>query len=197
VYEGPIALTEATHLKARILSDNKWSSLAEATFALQSVVDGLRINEIMYHPSDTGNPDDPNTEYIELMNISDQPINLGLVRFTRGITLDLPSIELASNDVVLIVKDIAAFENKYGVDLPVIGQYTGNLSNSGEWLELQDVAGYTIHRLQYKDGWHDATDGDGHSLTLNDPTQAASDTGSDPALWHASAVLGGTPGWVD
>jgi len=196
-YEGPIALTEATHIKARILQDNKWSSLAEMTFAMQSVVDGLRISEIMYHPPETGNPEDPNTEYIELMNISDKPIPLGLVRFTRGITFELPSIELAANDVVLIVKDSVAFENMYGVDLPVIGQYAGSLSNSGEWLELQDVAGYTIHRLQYKDDWHDVTDGDGYSLTLHDPTQAASDTGSDPALWRASAVLGGTPGWVD
>jgi hypothetical protein len=196
-YNGSIVITQAAHIKARILRDATWSSLTDMTFTLQSVAAGLRIEEIMYHPFETGNPNDPNTEYIELMNISDQPIHLGLLRFTQGITLDLPAMEMAPHETVLVVKDRVAFENRYGPDLPVIGQYTGSLRNSGESITLVDAADHVIHRFAYEDDWYDTTDGDGYSLTLIDPGQAPSDMPADPNLWRPSAVQGGTPGWVE
>ena len=90
------------------------------------------ISEIMYHPLDTGNPDDPNTEYIELTNIADQSINLNMVRFTKGIDYTFPSFDLPAGGYCLVVKDLAAFQAKYGSKLPVVGQYTGSLDNAGE-----------------------------------------------------------------
>ena len=197
VYEGPITLTQAAHIKARTLGNGQWSSLTDMTFAMQSAKDGLRITELMYHPSDTGNPDDPNTEYLELMNTSDQPIHLGMVRFTEGLGGDLPAVEIAPNEAVLMVKDITAFQNRYGLDLPVIGEYTGSLSNSGEWIELRDAADHIVHRLEYQDDWYDVTDGDGYSLTVIDPQQSDTEMLTDKALWHASGSLGGTPGRVE
>ncbi|GAI26668.1 unnamed protein product, partial [marine sediment metagenome] len=77
-YTGPITLTHSTQVKARILRGGTWSALNEATFAVGPVADNLRITEIMY------NPDDPNTEYIELKNIGAETINLNLVSFTNG-----------------------------------------------------------------------------------------------------------------
>ena len=101
----------------------------------------LRVSESMYHPLDTGNPNDPNTEYIELTNIANQSINLNLVRFTDGIDYTFPSFELPAGGYCLVVKDLAAFQAKYGPKLPVVGQYAGSLDNAGERIELVDAAG--------------------------------------------------------
>ena len=38
-------------------------------FAIGPVAENLRITEIMYHPEDTDDPNDPNEEFIELKNI--------------------------------------------------------------------------------------------------------------------------------
>jgi hypothetical protein len=81
--------------------------------------------------------------------------------------------------------------------LPVIGEYTGSLSNSGEWVELRDAADHIVHRLQYQDDWYDVTDGDGYSLTVNDPEQTSSEMLPDKNLWHPSVVFGGTPGLIE
>ena len=72
----------------------------------------------MYHPADTGYPDDPNTEYIELTNIGTETINLNLARFTDGIDFTFPSFELVPGECCIVVKDAVAFEVKYGLDLP-------------------------------------------------------------------------------
>jgi len=56
-------------------------------------------------------------------------------------------LELAPGEYVLAVKDVGAFEARYGADLPVIGPYAGSLTNAGERLTLQDAAGQTIHDL--------------------------------------------------
>ncbi|MHC4642514.1 MAG: chitobiase/beta-hexosaminidase C-terminal domain-containing protein [Planctomycetota bacterium] len=76
----PFTLNKTTLVKARVLDGSTWSALNEATYAVGPVVDNLRITEIMYHPKDTGNPSDPNKEFIELKNIGIDTLNLNLVR---------------------------------------------------------------------------------------------------------------------
>ncbi len=77
---------------------------------------------------------------------------------------------------MLVVKDRVAFEARYGPGLPIAGRYEGNLSNAGERIRLQDAAGRTIHDFRFEDLWYKATDGEGYSLTVVDPTTA------DPGL---------------
>ncbi|MBN1123631.1 MAG: lamin tail domain-containing protein, partial [Sedimentisphaerales bacterium] len=81
-YTGdPIVLEASRQIKARArASDETWSALNEATFAVGPVADNLRISEVMYHPAG-----DPNNEFIELQNIGEVTIDLSLVRFTDGI----------------------------------------------------------------------------------------------------------------
>jgi hypothetical protein len=102
---------------------------------------------------------------------------------------------LPSGGYCLLVKDIPAFEARYGGKLPVVGQYTGSLSNGGERIELVDAIGQVVQSFEYKDNWFDLTDGRGYSLSVRDP-QADLDL-SDEAAWRPSARAGGSPGADD
>jgi hypothetical protein len=196
-YQGPIALDASTQVKARVLSGSTWSALNEAVFAVGPVAESLRISEIMYHPADTGDPNDPNTEYIELTNIGAQSINLNLVRFTNGVDFTFPRFELAPGGYCLAVKDVAAFESKYSTGLPVAGRYAGSLSNAGERIELQDAAGNVIHDFSFDDGWFKTTDGGGFSLTVKDPRKVDPNALGDEVAWRPSTRKGGSPGASD
>jgi len=195
-YTGPIKLSHSARVKARALSGTTWSALNEAVFAVGPVAQTLRISEIMYHPADTGDPNDPNTEFIELTNIGAETINLNLVGFTNGIDFTFPSFDLAPGGYCLVVKDTAAFEANYGTGLPVAGQYAGSLSNAGERLELLDAVGTVIHSFRFQDDWFDATDGEGFSLTVKDP-RADPNTLESKNAWRPSATMGGSPGADD
>ncbi|MBM4028450.1 MAG: hypothetical protein FJ280_24100, partial [Planctomycetes bacterium] len=196
-YTAPIRLDATAQIKARALVAGRWSALNEAIFAVGPVAESLRISEIMYHPPDTGHPDDPNTEFIELMNVGAATIDLGLVRLTEGIRFTFASFKLPPHHCCLVVKNIPTFAAKYGAGLPVAGQYTGSLSNSGERLVLLDAAGRTIHDFTYSDAWHRSTDGRGFSLTLRDPYQVNPETLGDKAAWRPSTQPGGSPGVAD
>ncbi len=196
-YTAPVRLDESTQIKARAVVGGRWSALNEAVFAVGPVAEGLRISEIMYHPRETGNPNDPNAEYIELMNIGLKTINLGLVRFTDGIDFTFPSYTLPPAGCCLAVKDPAAFEARYGPGLPVAGRYSGSLSNAGEHLVLQDAAGRTIHSFTYGDNWYNSTDGNGFSLTVSDPYMVDPNGLGEKAAWRPSTKVDGSPGFAD
>ncbi len=168
-----VILTRSTHVKARILDGTTWSALNEAIFAIGPVAENLRITEIMYHPQNTGNPKDPNTEFIELKNIGASTLNLNLVKFTEGINFTFPDTELDPDECIVVVRDQSAFEAKYGTGINTAGQYIGSLANNGERIKLQDAAGQTILDFEYEDGWYSITDGDGFSLTIIEPGDSA------------------------
>lgn len=194
-YAGPISITGSMQVKARVLvpgnTYSPWSGLAEATFAVGPVAENLRISELMYHPAD------PNTEFVELTNIGDESINLNLVKFTNGVEFTFPGFKLAPAAYVLVVEDPNAFEARYGPGLPVVGTYAGNLSNSGEQIEIQDAAGQVIQSFRFKDGWYDTTDGGGFSLTVKDPAAADPNAVTQKTAWRPSTAEGGSPGSND
>ncbi len=194
LYNSPLALTESAHLTTRHYHDKTWSAIQEAVFGVGPVANDLRITEIMYHPEDTGQAYDPNTEFIELQNTGQEPINLNLVRFTDGISFTFPAIELASKDTILVVKNVTAFKAKYGDDLPVIGEYEGLLSNNGEHLRLVNAVDQVIHDFKYNDTWYKSTDGDGYSLVVTWPAQSDPAQWGDQTLWRPSRAKGGSPG---
>ncbi|NIP28301.1 MAG: hypothetical protein GWN67_03960, partial [Phycisphaerae bacterium] len=156
-----------------------WSALNEATFAIDPVVENLRITEIMYHPQFTGNLNDPNREFIELKNVGSDKLNINLVRFTEGIDFTFPDMELDPGEHVVVVKNQSAFQAQYGTGINTAGQYTGSLANDGERIKLEDAIGRTILDFEYKDGWRSITDGDGFSLTIINPDNTY---GSDEGL---------------
>jgi hypothetical protein len=190
-YTGPITLSRSASVKARAWLNGVWSALNEAVYAVGPVAESLRISEIMYHPAD------PNAEYVELTNIGSESINLNLVELAAGVDFVFPSFGLAPGGYCLVVKDITAFEARYGGGLPVVGQYSGSLSNAGERIELRDAAGTVVHDFRYEDDWFDISDGMGYSLTVKDPRTADPNALRDKDLWRPSAYPGGSPGTDD
>ena len=197
-YTDPFKLTESRDVKARALDAGKWSALNEATFAIGPVAESLRITEIMFHPEDTADPNDPNEEYVELKNVGGQAINVNLVRFTNGIDFTFGDLELPPGGLVVAVKDRAAFDAQYPAYSGLIaGEYSGSLDNGGERIEVEDAAGQTIHNFRYGDDWRLIADGDGFSLTIINPANPDPNSWGEKDSWRASAYPGGSPGSDD
>jgi hypothetical protein len=200
-YNTPVTLTESTQIKARVLVGSNpyslWSGLAKPSFAVGPVAENLRITEIMYHPQDTNEPNDPNEEFIELKNIGAETLNLKLVSFTEGINFTFRSLQLDPNEYVVVVQDQNEFEAKYGTDPNIAGEYSGRLANDGERIRLEDANGTAILDFTYRDGWYDITDGLGFSLTIKDPNISEPNDWGEKSAWRPSAGVGGSPGWDD
>ena len=192
---GTVTINNSLTLKARAYysSSSKWSALTEANFSVGPVKDKLRITELMYHPA---SPGDPSGEFIELKNIGTTTLNLNLVKFTDGIHFTFPNTTLAAGAYILVVEDISAFNAKYGSGKNIAGQYTGNLSNAGEHIRLEDAIGRTILDFNYVDSWQDSTDGEGFSLNILDANTDANNWNKQES-WAASKYTDGTPGVVD
>lgn len=160
----------------------------------------LRISEIMFHPATAGtNISSEEYEFIELRNISTNvTLDLTGVRLTNGIAFDFTGgavTSLGPQGSVLLVKNLAAFTQRYGTGLPVAGQYSGSLDNSGERLRLIDGAGEEILDFVYNNAWYPPTDGAGYSLVIVDEN-AEPDLWSDKLNWRPSVELNGSPGTV-
>jgi hypothetical protein len=187
-----------------VLSGNTWSALNEAVYAVGPVAENLRITEIMYNPPRVkGVPpsdleqDARDTEFIELQNIGAETINLNLVKFTNGVNFTFPSVELAAGEYVVVVQDRNVFEDRYGRNTNIAGQYSGRLNNAGERITLEDAIGRTILDFSYKDGWRSLTDGEDFSLTIIDPANSDLSSWDEKDSWRPSAYAGGSPGYDD
>jgi len=183
------------------LLDNKGRLVSSVTYqgAPSNQQRYLRITEVMYNPADGDAFDSQDYEYIELKNIGTAPLSLNGVKFTDGISFNLPGISLAAGEYFAVVKNQAAFVSRYTAagDVRTLGPYDGLLSNSGENLKLEDSTNSTILEFGYNDGWYDITDGAGFSLTVEDPTAAYPNQWDDKSAWRPSAAAGGSPGWDD
>ncbi len=175
-----------------------WSGPVAATFYL--TVPPLRITEIMYHPANppTGDTNDPdNFEYLEVKNIGATPLNVNRFRLRGGVDFDFPNEMLAAGARAVIVKNVAAFQARYGAGPRILGSYPNdNLANDGDHLVLEGGVHEPILDFNYEDDWYPTTDGHGFSLQIvNDG--AATDTWGLKSSWRASSVAGGTPSAAD
>ena len=155
----------------------------------------LRVTEIMYHPPlpPSGPFGSEEYEYIELRNISASPLNLNGVHFAQGIEFTFGNITLPAGAYILVVKNIAAFESRYGPGFNIAGQYIGSLDDNGENIEIQDAVGEKVQDFSYNNSWYPITDGAGASLVIiND--QAPWDSWGLKASWRPSTYDNGTPG---
>ena len=130
------------------------------------------------------NPDlgDNQYEFVEVMNISNNPVNLAGARFeqavidgeSEGITYTFGNQVLAPQQRIVIARNVEAVRARYGNDIPLAsgsdgfdgpeGQWTGGrLGDGGETLTLVDSNGDLIQQVAYDDGgrWADRADGVG------------------------------------
>jgi hypothetical protein len=193
----PIAINTTTTVRARNFDGGEWSPLNEATFltGIPAASSNLVISEIHYNPSDAQGE---LAEYVELMNISDQIVDLSGVAFSAGIAFAFESsATIAPRQRAILVADPIAFEAAYGASATILGTYTSRLANGGERLTLNTADASSIQSVRYNDRspWPSEADGTGYSLVLISPESAPDH--ELPQNWRASVDAGGNPGTSD
>jgi hypothetical protein len=163
----------------------------------------LRISEVMYHPQDsqTGTRfEDDDYEFIELVNTSaTESLDLENVVLTEGVQFTFPHMTLAPGQLVVVVRDEAAFVERYGAGINIAGQYGDTaedykLSNGGESVRLEIALGDTIQHFSYDDDWYRETDGVGASLEFINPSRPDLESWNESEAWRPNPSVGGSPG---
>jgi hypothetical protein len=177
-----------TLIRARIRDGETWSALNEALFAFDgdpaSTVP-LRVLKLMYHPPDAP-AGDPNAEFVELINVGTESIELGGIHFTDGVEFTFPARTLPPGQTVLVVLSTAVFRTQYGPRDNVAGQIaSGKFDNAGERIALADADSRLIQEFTYDDAWHPQTDGDGWLLECIDPSNPVLEDWNLPECWRA------------
>ena len=203
VLDSSITIGATTHVRARVLNGATWSGLVEAWYFVEdepASAENLGISKIHYHPSNptveeiaAGFDNDDDFEFLELRNLSEQTVHLGGSRFSDGIEFTFGDNSILPQGRLLLVSDREAFEQRYGNVLPRVGEYTGNLRNSGESLRLLDFGGGVIEEIEFNDrgSWPKSADGDGPSLVR------MVDSANGPFAWRPSVSMIGSPGIDD
>ncbi|MFT5527641.1 MAG: hypothetical protein ACI9HK_005625, partial [Pirellulaceae bacterium] len=203
IYGGtPIPVNQSNHVRARLLSaGGEWSALSDAVYG---VLEQLRISELNYNPV---NPtaaelavipglDNDDFEFIELVNTGDSALDITGYAFEPGTPVDytFPAITLQVDEQIIVVRNQAAFELRYGTGHNIAGTYSGKLSNDGEEIVMLDSVNAEVFRFTYNDSgaWPGRADGNGSSLEVID---FAGDY-NDPQNWRASNEYGGSPNEV-
>ena len=156
-----------------------------------NLVASLRVTEIMYHPADGPGA----VEFVELLNIGGEPLQLGGVRFSEGIRFTFPEMTLNPGSFVSISADEVAFRTLFGAEPMLAGTFDGKLDNGGEMLRLELPAPFeaVIQCFTYSDDWFPVTDGTGVSLNIRNYLLPAG-SWNDASNWKPGTESGGSAG---
>jgi len=195
--EVVISVSDPTLIRARVFNNGEWSGISEVKFMKDnSNLNSLKITELHYHPEDyiTGSDttDGKDLEFIEFRNTGNKAINFSGFELDSAVNYIFPDETLLPpGQFYVVASKPSRFWDYYGM-LPS-GNFSGNLSNSGEEILLKDKNGYSVINFTYSDTypWPEEADGMGFSLSseLNNPI---GDPG-DYRYWKSSATKGGTP----
>lgn len=194
LYNGSITMNSNVRVFARARVGANWSGNTVETYVTTTPT--LVITELMYNPAPpaTGSPYvAQDFEYIELKNIGTMPINLSNYKLTNGVDYIFPNVTLGVGLNILVVKNRAAFEARYGNTLNIAGVFTGSLNNMGEQVALVGPLNEPILDFEYGGSWYPTADGLGFSLVIINPL-APLDSWNYKSSWRASGALGGSPG---
>ncbi|MCW5551062.1 MAG: lamin tail domain-containing protein [Verrucomicrobiae bacterium] len=185
------------------------------------------INEIMFFPPDVGGQPNTDEEFIELHNpgavaafLYDQLFPTNTWRLRDGVTFDFPPqlsiptggfLLLVSFDPVASPAKLTAFRTAYNVpaNVPVLGPYTGKLSDTGEALEVLEpdtpqgplspnpgfVPYMQTERIKYASAapWPTNAAGSGRSLQR----RVSLAYGNEPLNWVAGTPSAGRANVID
>lgn len=150
--------------------------------------DIVKINEIMFNPVD-GKP-----EWIELVNVSTDTINIKnwiisdlLTTPTKGFITNEDTF-ISSDEIFIIAKD-TSFNNAYpGVTCKIFYTNFGSLGNTADGVILYDFRNGIIDSLFYRSHWGGSKGYSLERISLTSPT-------NDSTNWSSSLDLSGsTPG---
>lgn len=149
----------------------------------------VTFNELHYNP-----PAGQEAEWIELHNQMAVNIDLSGWSLADGVGFVFPEGTVIPGGGHLIVAKTPGHASLAGVP-GVLGPFTGNLSNSGETIDLLSRTGRLMDRLSYADlsPWPQAADGAGATLAKRHPGSTA----EVPGNWRASTQAGGSPAAVN
>jgi hypothetical protein len=173
-------------------ADNTAFAILQVRYLSGSVV----INEIMYHPAPTGEESEREPEWLEILHLAEDPINLAgwTVEDSRGQPEALcdSSAALAPGDYVIVAAaDPEAFAAAYPQTAGTVLFPPGglpSLNNSEDLLLLRDPAGTTVDSVLYSGTWGG---GSGISLERVNPHLGS----NDPLNWGWCVHrAGSTPG---
>ncbi|MES2569266.1 MAG: CotH kinase family protein, partial [Verrucomicrobiota bacterium] len=172
---------------------------------------GVVINEIMFHPA--GLPENPALEWVELYNADPaDPVDLSGWKLSRGIDFLFPAgTTLAPGGYLVVAANVEAFNTAHPeAVIPLIGGWSGKLSNSEDTIRLENPQGTKIHEVSYADEgdwavrardvvdlghqgwmWSSEADGNGKSLELRNAALFSINNGQN---WASSVSAGGSPG---
>jgi hypothetical protein len=206
LYSAAVQISDHTVFRARAKLGNDWSGINSASFIINAVPadpTNLVISEFSYRPAlptpselDAGFAKRTEFEFIELMNVSSQTIDLGSVAFTQGLEYIFPEFTpLNPGERFVLAENEAAFAFRYGFSAN--RKFGGELSNDGEQIILKDATGNVIHDFTYNDQlpWPLLADGGGFSLVLIDPFGLPDHAAAEN--WRPSVNPGGSPGGKD
>ena len=123
-------------------------------------------------------------QWVELYNRGSEAVDLTGWQFDEGIFYDFePGTMLGPGEYLVLAENADSFSAQYP-DVPLTGQFRGNLARAGELVALTDAFGNPADEVDYRDGgrWDELADGGGSSLELRDP---AADN-AVPESWSAS-----------
>ena len=156
----------------------------------------LKVTEVHYHPADLvigdRTVDGKDLEFLELKNTGMNAVDISGVTIDTAVRYTVPSgVMLPPKGFYVIASKPEEFYSYYGMSPS--GNFSGNLSNSGEFVLINDRTMNRILSFTYSDDmpWPVEADGDGYSLV---PRQV--DPTDDPdlaAYWRRSANIGGSP----
>jgi|TARA_B110000914_G_C15520980_1_gene476912 hypothetical protein len=207
-YTSPLNINSRTRLITRTKDGSRWSGRVERTYYQTSKLPQLVISEINYHPADpspseiaAGFDNSDDFEFFEIENIGNTPADLNSLAVSGGIEFEFSSgtiPTLASGQRVLVVRNQAAFELRYGNVHPVSGEYSGALNNAGDIINLKDtLLELILQSATYSDShpWPLCADGEGYSLILKLPE--SNPDHNLPSNWRCSTGVHGNPGASD
>lgn len=164
------AAEEGVSFGRHVSSEGKEHFVRQSALTLNGPNAGPRvgpvvISELMYHPRDIGTNDNTIDEFIELRNISAQPVPLfdeafptNTWKLTGGIAFAFPAnVTLAPGEAILVVSftptngpTLSNFRNTYnlGGTMPRIwGPFSGRLNNDNDRVALRKAEGLATNEL--------------------------------------------------
>ena len=88
--------------------------------------------------------------YIELKNIGTNALQMRNTQLSGGIDFTFSNLVLTAGQRVLVVKNKAAFQSRYGPNIAVAGEFARDLSNQGDRLVLTGPLGEPILDFAYQ-----------------------------------------------